>query len=212
MVFWQLNVQNLICLETPWVQNNGQWMWWKMLHWDGKDSLKSKFNWMAMLGLVIVKSHRQMMPIWTVGSRFHIPHGYVHIWLSILALLVLDSPIPKLMVEEPWKDLSFVHTNDIYYKFVEDRAWLAKKVLDTWHIKQCVKWWCQALDVGVRSHLLFHPMVFLRCVIIGGWPLAKVLKRTHISNGTWFLFGIEKLILWCTMMMYTISRLKIELG
>ena len=45
-------------------------------------------------------------------------------------------------VEDPWKDWSsgigqlifVVRTNDVYHKLVEDRSWLANKVLDTWYI------------------------------------------------------------------------------
>ena len=39
-----------------------------------------------------------------------------------------------------------VHTDYVYRKFVEDRAWLAMTVLDMWHITQCTKWPCEVLD------------------------------------------------------------------
>ena len=55
--------------------------------------------------------------------------------------------ILELVVKDPWNDWSFgigksifvVHANDVYHKLVEDRAWLANKVLETWCITQHVK-------------------------------------------------------------------------
>ena len=98
------------------------------------------------------------------------------------------------MVEDPWKDWTFgigksffvVHTNDVYHKLVEDRGWLANKVLDTWYITQHVKWWRTVLDAGWQSHLPFRAKVFLWRAIVHGLPLAMALKRTHISNGKCF--------------------------
>ena len=98
---------------------------------------------MAKLGLVtvedgILESCRKMMAFWTVRNKFHIPRGYGYIWESILALPRLVFPIPMLLVADPWKDWSFgigqsifvVNTNDVYHKLVEDRAWLATKVVN----------------------------------------------------------------------------------
>ena len=56
-------------------------------------------------------------------------HGYGYIWVSIFALAILDSVIPKLVFKEPWKYWSFrseksiflLHTNDVYYKLIEAR-------------------------------------------------------------------------------------------
>ena len=88
---------------------------------------------------------------------FHLSRRYGYIWQSILALSILATLIPKLVVEEPWKDWSFhsdksvcvMHTNDVYHKLVENKPWLAKKGLFTWRITRYVKWWCQVnLDVG----------------------------------------------------------------
>ena len=84
----------------------------RLLQWDGKDSLKSKFNRMAKLGLVtvedgILESQRQMMAFRTVRSRFHIPPGYGQIWQTVVQLPILSSPIPQLVVVEPWKDWFF---------------------------------------------------------------------------------------------------------
>jgi hypothetical protein len=71
--------------------------------------LKSKFNRMARLGLVIVEDGiletlRKMIAVRTARSRFHIPTGYGQIWQSILDLSILSMPIPQLVVEEPWND------------------------------------------------------------------------------------------------------------
>ena len=128
---------------------------------------------MARLGLItledgILESRRQMMAFRTIRSIFHIPLGYGHLWRSMLALPILATPIPKLVVEDPWKDWSFnneksifvVQTNDVYHKLVEDKAWLAKKVLDTWRINRRVNWWCRVLDAGWQSHLPFVQKYF----------------------------------------------------
>ena len=55
-----------------------------------------------------------------------------------------------------------VHTNDVYHKLVEDKAWLANKVLDRWYITEHVKWWRRVLDAGWHSHLPFHAKVLIR--------------------------------------------------
>ena len=60
----------------------------------------------------------------TVRSRFHIPPGYGHLWQTVVQLPILLSPIPHLVVVEPWKDWFFVNkkslvvvnTNDVYRK------------------------------------------------------------------------------------------------
>ena len=90
----------------------------------------------------------------TINNKFHIPHGYGYISQSRLALPSLDFPILELVGEEPWKDWSFgtrksifvVHTYDVYHKLVEDKAWLANKVLDIWYIMRHVNWWRRVLD------------------------------------------------------------------
>ena len=102
---------------------------------------------MGRLGLVVVEygileSCRKMMAFRLIRHKFHAPRGYEHIWQSILALPRLVFPILELVLEDPWKDWSFgigksilmVHTNDVYHKLVEDRSWLANKVLDTCYI------------------------------------------------------------------------------
>ena len=59
------------------------------------------------------------------------------------------------------KSIIMVHTNDVYNKLVEDRSWLANKVLDTWYITRHVKWWHRVFDTGWESHLPFRAKVFL---------------------------------------------------
>ena len=113
----------------------------RIIHWDGKESLNTQFNRMAMLGLTMVvdgilESCRKMMAFQTVRNKFHIPRGYGYIWESVLALPRLVFPLLELAIEDPWKDWSFgigqsifvVNTNDVYHKLVEYRAWLATKV------------------------------------------------------------------------------------
>ena len=169
----------------------------RLLQWDGKDSLKSKFNRMAKLGLVtvedgILESQRQMMAFRTVRSRFHIPPGYGQIWQTVVQLPILSSPIPQLVVVEPWKDWFFdnkkslvaVNTNDVYHKLVKDRVWVQSKVLDTWHIIRGSEWCARVLDAGWKSHLPFRAKVFLWRAMVGGLPLARALKRRHIGSGT----------------------------
>ena len=107
---------------------------------------------MARLGLVtvedgILEACRKMMAFQIVRNKFHIPCGNGYIWESILALPRLVFPLPKLAVVDPWKDWSFgigqsifvMNTNYVYHKLVEDRAWLATKVLNTWYITRHVK-------------------------------------------------------------------------
>ena len=53
----------------------------------------------------------------------------------------------------------------------KNKAWLEKKVLDTWHIMRYVQWWCQPLDQGRNSNLPFPPNAFLWCVMVDGLPL-----------------------------------------
>ena len=115
--------------------------------------LKSKFNRMAKLGLVtvedgILEPQRQMMALRTMRSRFHIPPIYGQIWQIVVQLAILSSPIPQLVVMEPWKDWFFenkkslvaVNTNDVYHKLVKDRVWVQRKILDTWHIIRGSEW------------------------------------------------------------------------
>ena len=90
------------------------------------------------------------------------------------------------------KSIYVVHTNDVYHKLVEDRAWLENKVLDTWSITRNVKWWRRVLDVGWQSQLPFRAKVFLWRAIVGGLPLAMALKRRHISNGTCFFCTVAE--------------------
>ena len=88
------------------------------------------------------------------------------------------------------KSIFVVHTNEVYYKLFEDRAWLPTKVLDTWYITRHVQWWHRVLDVGWQSHLPFRAKVFLWRVIVSGLPLAIALKRRHISNGKCFFYTV----------------------
>ena len=169
----------------------------RLLQWEGKENLKSKFNRMAKLGLVtvedgILETQRKMMAFRTARSRFHIPTGYGQIWQSILDLPILSMPIPQLLVEEPWNDWCFdnkksifaVYTNDVYHKLVEDRAWVAHKFFATWHITRDGEWWSKILDAGWKSCLPFRAKVFLWRTMVGGLPLAMALKRRNISSGT----------------------------
>ena len=48
-----------------------------------------------------------------------------------------------------------VHTNDVYHKLVEDRAWLANKSFVTWYITLHVKWCNKVLDTRWQTHLPF---------------------------------------------------------
>ena len=124
----------------------------RILHWDGKESLNSQFNRMARPGLVnvedgILQSRGKMMAFRTIKNKFHIPCVYEYIWQLIWAWPTLVFSIPELVVEDPWKDWSFgigksifvVHSNDVYHKLVEDKAWLTNKVLNTWYITRHVK-------------------------------------------------------------------------
>ena len=112
----------------------------RILHRDGKESQNSKFNQMRRLGLVtleyvILESCKKMIAFQIERNKLHIQCGYGYIWQSNLALLSLVFFILELMIEEPWKDWSFgigkwlfvVHTNDIYDKLVQDRAWFTNK-------------------------------------------------------------------------------------
>ena len=71
-------------------------------------------------------------------------------------------------------------------KLVEDRAWLATKVLDTWYITRYVKRWHRVLDARWQSHLQFRAKVFLWRTMVGGLSLTTTLTQRHISNGTCF--------------------------
>jgi hypothetical protein len=169
----------------------------RLLQWEGKENLKSKFNRMAKLGLVtvedgILETQRKMMAFRTARSRFHIPTGYGRLWQSILDLPILSMPVPQLLEEEPWNDWFFdnkkpifaVYTNDVYHKLVEDRAWVADKFFTTWHITRDGEWWSKILDAGWKSCLPFRAKVFLWRTMVGGLPLAMALKRRNISSGT----------------------------
>ena len=90
------------------------------------------------------------------------------------------------------KSIFVVHTNEVYYKLFEDRAWLPTKVLDTWYITRYVKRWHRVLDARWQSHLQFRAKVFLWRAIVGGLPLAMALKQRHISNGTCFFCMVVK--------------------
>ena len=109
------------------------------LGWKRKSEFTVQSNGKVSLGNCgrygILESRRKMMAFRTIRNKFHIPRGYGYIWQSILVLPTLVFPIPKLVVKDPWKDWSFgigksifvVHTNKVYHKLVQDRAWLTKR-------------------------------------------------------------------------------------
>jgi hypothetical protein len=96
------------------------------------------------------------------------------------------------VVEELWKYWLFdnkksvfvVHTNDIYNKSINDRAWVTSNVFNTWHITRGGEQCSKVLDKRWESHLPLNAKVFLWCVMVGGLPLAMTLKQRHISSGT----------------------------
>ena len=86
-----------------------------------------------------------------------------------------------------------MHTNEVYHKLVEARAWLPNKVLDTWYITRHVQWWRRVLDAGWQSQIRpFRAKVFLWRAIVGGLPLAMALKRRHILSPSTWVFMEDK--------------------
>ena len=74
-----------------------------------------------------------------------------------------------------------VHTDYVYRKFVEDRAWLAMKVSYTCHIPNVIQWWCRIIES--HSFLPFGAKVFLWWAMVGRLCLAMSLKHWPFPMG-----------------------------
>ena len=107
----------------------------RLLDWDEKESLKSKFNRMARLVLVtvedrILKSRKQMMAFLTIRNIFHVTSWislYLAISIGIIYSTNTDSRVGSGGTMEIWsfhgdKSIFVVHTNYIYHKLVEDKV------------------------------------------------------------------------------------------
>ena len=133
----------------------------KILHWDGKESVKSKLKKMDDV------------------SNNHI----AWIWLYLAINIDIDYsrfPNSKLVIKEPWKYWQFgiyilifvVHHNYVYHKLVEDRALIREEgfgYMAHYPICKMVVW-----SFGCR-------MIFSSSISHKGAPLA--------SDGQWVAFG-----------------------